>query len=112
MVIGAGWAGARAMTATAGPGISLMPSSPVSRTTRKLPRSSSTSSVSARRPGLSDPDRAGDMLFTAFLSHGDPKHVMIIPSGRGMLRDGAAGFELTELSQTAGVRDARTSTSG
>ena len=51
MVIGAGWAGARSMTATAGPGISLMSEFIGPRLLRRdRRRSSSTCSASDRRP--------------------------------------------------------------
>jgi len=47
MVLGAGWSGARSMTATSGPGISLMASSPGSGTLLRFQASSSTCSVPA-----------------------------------------------------------------
>ena len=50
MVIGAGWAGARAMTSTSGPGISLMCEFAGLAYYAELPAWSSTSSASARRP--------------------------------------------------------------
>ena len=50
MVLGAGWAGARAMTATAGPGISLMAEFAGLATTSKYPASFGTYSASGRPP--------------------------------------------------------------
>ncbi len=51
MVLGAGWAGARSMTASSGPGISLMAEFAGLATTPKYPASSSTSSAPAPPPG-------------------------------------------------------------
>ena len=51
MVVGAGWAGARAMTSTSGPGISLMSEFAGLAYYAEVPASSSTSSASGRRPG-------------------------------------------------------------
>ena len=80
MALGAGWAGARSMTATAGPGISLM--SRVHRP-RLLRRDSRPWSSTCERVGPSTglPTRTaqGDLLTTALLSHGDTKHPMFFP---------------------------------
>ena len=93
MVIGASWAGARSMTATAGPGISLM--SRVRRPRRTTPRRPAVIfDVQRVGPSTGLPTRTaqGDLLTTAFLSHGDTKHIMLIPSlGGGVLHDGAGG---------------------
>src|SRR5438477_5206002 len=80
MVIGASWAGARAMTATAGPGISLM--SEFTRLAYYAETPAVIFDVQRVGPSTGLPTRTaqGDVLKAAFLSHGDTKHVMIIPS--------------------------------
>jgi 2-oxoglutarate/2-oxoacid ferredoxin oxidoreductase subunit alpha len=79
MVIGAGWAGARAMTATAGPGISLM--SEFAGLAYYAEAPAVVFDVQRVGPSTGLPTRTaqGDLLTTAFLSHGDTKHIMIIP---------------------------------
>ncbi len=78
--IGAGWAGARAMTSTSGPGISLMSEFAGLAYYSEVP----VVVVDVQRVGPSTglPTRTaqGDMLSTAVLSHGDTKHVLLIPS--------------------------------
>jgi 2-oxoglutarate ferredoxin oxidoreductase subunit alpha len=80
MVVGASWAGARAMTATAGPGISLM--SEFSGLAYYAETPAVIFDVQRVGPSTGLPTRTaqGDLLSTAFLSHGDTKHIMIIPS--------------------------------
>jgi 2-oxoglutarate ferredoxin oxidoreductase subunit alpha len=79
MVIGASWAGARAMTATAGPGISLM--SEFAGLAYYAESPAVIFDVQRVGPSTGLPTRTaqGDLLTTAFLSHGDTKHIMIIP---------------------------------
>jgi 2-oxoglutarate ferredoxin oxidoreductase subunit alpha len=80
MAIGAGWAGARSMTTTAGPGISLMSEFVGLGYFAEIP----VVLVDVQRMGPSTglPTRTsqGDLLFTAMLSHGDTKHPMLLPS--------------------------------
>src|SRR5881398_655124 len=80
MVIGASWAGARAMTATAGPGISLM--SEFAGLAYYAESPAVIFDVQRVGPSTGLPTRTaqGDLLFAAFLSHGDTKHIMLIPS--------------------------------
>jgi 2-oxoglutarate/2-oxoacid ferredoxin oxidoreductase subunit alpha len=101
MVIGAGWAGARAMTATAGPGISLMSEFAGLAYYAETPAVIFDVQRVGPSTGLPTRTAQGDMLFTAFLSHGDTKHVMIIPSSVEECYEMAQqAFELTELLQT------------
>ena len=101
MVIGAGWAGARAMTATAGPGISLMSEFTGLAYYAETPAVIFDVQRVGPSTGLPTRTAQGDMLFTAFLSHGDTKHVMIIPSSVEECYEMAQqAFELTELLQT------------
>ncbi len=80
MVIGASWAGARAMTATAGPGISLM--SEFAGLAYYAESPAVIFDVQRVGPSTGLPTRTaqGDLLSIAFLSHGDTKHIMIFPA--------------------------------
>jgi len=80
MVIGAGWAGARSMTATAGPGISLMAEFAGLAYYAEIP--GVIWNIQRVGPSTGMPTRTaqGDLMFTAFLSHGDTKHIMLFPS--------------------------------
>jgi 2-oxoglutarate/2-oxoacid ferredoxin oxidoreductase subunit alpha len=80
MVIGAGWAGARAMTATAGPGISLMAEFAGLGYYVEVPGVVWDIQRVGPSTGLPTRTSQGDLLSTAFLSHGDTKHIMLIPA--------------------------------
>jgi 2-oxoglutarate/2-oxoacid ferredoxin oxidoreductase subunit alpha len=80
MVVGASWAGARAMTATAGPGISLMSEFAGLAYYAETPAVIFDVQRVGPSTGLPTRTAQGDLLSTAFLSHGDTKHVLIIPS--------------------------------
>jgi 2-oxoglutarate ferredoxin oxidoreductase subunit alpha len=79
MVIGASWAGARAMTATAGPGISLMSEFAGLGYYAETPAVIFDVQRVGPSTGLPTRTAQGDLLATAFLSHGDTKHIMIMP---------------------------------
>jgi 2-oxoglutarate ferredoxin oxidoreductase subunit alpha len=80
MAVGAGWAGARSMTTTSGPGISLMTELVGFAYYAEIP----TVIVDVQRAGPSTglPTRTaqGDLLEVATLSHGDTRHPMLFPS--------------------------------
>ena len=80
MAIGAGWAGARSMTATSGPGISLM--SEFTGLGYYVEAPAVIFDVQRVGPSTGLPTRTaqGDILSTAFLSHGDTKHPLLFPS--------------------------------
>lgn len=80
MVIGAGWAGARSMTATAGPGISLMSEFAGLAYYVEVPGVIWDIQRVGPSTGLPTRTSQGDILSTAVLSHGDTKHIMLIPS--------------------------------
>jgi len=80
MVIGAGWAGARAMTATAGPGISLMAEFAGLAYYVEVPAVIWDIQRVGPSTGLPTRTSQGDVLSTAFLSHGDTKHILLLPS--------------------------------
>src|SRR5690242_3200007 len=79
MVIGAGWAGARSMTSTAGPGISLMSEFAGLAYYVEVPGVIWDIQRVGPSTGLPTRTSQGDILSTAFLSHGDTKHIMLIP---------------------------------
>ena len=79
MVIGAGWAGARAMTATSGPGISLMAEFAGLAYFAEIPAVVWDVQRVGPSTGLPTRTAQGDLLSAATLSHGDTKHVVLIP---------------------------------
>ena len=101
MVIGASWAGARAMTATAGPGISLMSEFVGLSYYAETPAVIFDVQRVGPSTGLPTRTAQGDLLAIAFLSHGDTKHIMLFPSSveecYTMAMD---GFDLAERFQT------------
>jgi 2-oxoglutarate ferredoxin oxidoreductase subunit alpha len=80
MVIGASWAGARSMTATAGPGISLMSEFAGLAYYAEAPAVIFDVQRVGPSTGLPTRTAQGDLLQTAFLSHGDTKHILIFPA--------------------------------
>jgi 2-oxoglutarate ferredoxin oxidoreductase subunit alpha len=80
MAIGAGWAGARSMTATSGPGISLMSEFMGLGYYTEVPAVIFDIQRVGPSTGLPTRTAQGDVLKNAFLSHGDTKHLMLIPS--------------------------------
>lgn len=101
MVLGAGWAGARSMTATSGPGISLMAEFAGLGYFAELP--GVIFDVQRVGPSTGMPTRTaqGDILSVAYLSHGDTRHVMLLPgSAKECFEFAIAAFDLTERLQT------------
>src|SRR5712691_10397054 len=80
MVIGASWAGARSMTATAGPGISLMGEFAGLAYYAETPAVILDVQRVGPSTGLPTRTAQGDLVQVAFLSHGDTKHIMLLPS--------------------------------
>ena len=80
MALGAGWAGARSMTATAGPGISLMSEFIGLGYYAEAPAVVFNVERVGPSTGLPTRTQQGDLLSTAFLSHGDTKHPMFFPA--------------------------------
>jgi 2-oxoglutarate ferredoxin oxidoreductase subunit alpha len=101
MVIGAGWAGARAMTATSGPGISLMAEFTGLGYYAEVPAVIFDVERVGPSTGLPTRTQQGDILFVATLSHGDTRHPMLFPSSPEecftMAQD---AFDLAEEFQT------------
>jgi 2-oxoglutarate ferredoxin oxidoreductase subunit alpha len=101
MVIGASWAGARSMTATAGPGISLMSEFTGLAYYAEAPAVIFDVQRVGPSTGLPTRTAQGDLLTTAFLSHGDTKHIMIIPASVQECYEMAqTAFDLAERFQT------------
>ena len=101
MVIGASWAGARSMTATAGPGISLMGEFAGLAYYAETPAVIFDVQRVGPSTGLPTRTAQGDLMQAAFLSHGDTKHIMIIPSSvEECYTMAQEAFELAEQFQT------------
>ena len=80
MTIGAGWAGARAATSTSGPGISLMAEFAGLAYFTEIPAVVFDIQRLGPSTGLPTRTSQGDLIFTQFLSHGDTKHLALIPA--------------------------------
>lgn len=101
MVLGAGWAGARSMTSTSGPGISLMAEFAGLGYFAEIP--GVIFDVQRTGPSTGMPTRTSqaDLLSTAFLSHGDTKHILLLPGNVKECFDfGYEAFDLSERLQT------------
>jgi 2-oxoglutarate/2-oxoacid ferredoxin oxidoreductase subunit alpha len=101
MVLGAGWAGARSMTSTSGPGISLMAEFAGLGYFAELP--GVIFDIQRVGPSTGMPTRTmqGDVLSIAYLSHGDTKHVMLLPASVAECYQFAMeAFDLAEQLQT------------
>ena len=101
MVLGAGWAGARAMTSTSGPGISLMGEFAGLGYYAEIPGVIFDVQRSGPSTGMPTRTQQSDLLSTAFLSHGDTKHVVLLPgSVKECFELAQAAFDLAERLQT------------
>jgi 2-oxoglutarate/2-oxoacid ferredoxin oxidoreductase subunit alpha len=101
MVIGAGWMGARAMTSTAGPGMSLMAEFTGLGYYAEVP--AVIFDIQRAGPSTGLPTRTGqqDILSTAVLSHGDTKHPLLLPASVNECYTMAMeAFDLAERLQT------------
>ncbi len=101
MVLGAGWAGARSMTATSGPGISLMAEFTGLGYFAELPGVIFDIQRVGPSTGLPTRTSQADLLSVAFLSHGDTKHPVLLPGNvKECFEFGGAAFDLAEQLQT------------
>ncbi|HEY6273764.1 MAG TPA: 2-oxoacid:acceptor oxidoreductase subunit alpha [Terriglobales bacterium] len=101
MVLGAGWAGARSMTSTSGPGISLMSEFVGLGYYAEIPGVIFDIQRVGPSTGLPTRTMQGDILSCAFLSHGDTKHIMLLPSSvEECFSMAGDAFELAEKFQT------------
>ncbi|HET9182660.1 MAG TPA: 2-oxoacid:acceptor oxidoreductase subunit alpha [Candidatus Angelobacter sp.] len=101
MVLGASWAGARAMTSTSGPGISLMGEFVGLGYYAEIPAVIFDVQRVGPSTGLPTRTMQGDILSTAFLSHGDTRHILLLPSSVSECFSMAMdAFDLAEQFQT------------
>lgn len=101
MVLGAGWMGARAMTATSGPGISLMTEFIGLGYFAELPGVIWDVQRVGPSTGLPTRTSQGDLLSTYYLGHGDTKNVILLPSSvEECFAFGTTSFNLAEHLQT------------
>lgn len=80
MAIGAGWAGARSMTSTSGPGISLMAEFTGLGFYAEVPTVIFDVQRVGPSTGLPTRTAQGDIMATAMLSHGDTRHLLLLPA--------------------------------
>jgi 2-oxoglutarate ferredoxin oxidoreductase subunit alpha len=101
VVVGAGWNGARAFTATSGPGISLMQEFLGLAYFAEVPTVVFDVQRGGPSTGMPTRTQQSDVLSAAFASHGDTKHVLLIPDGPGEAFEfGALAFDLADRLQT------------
>ena len=99
--MGAGWAGLRSMTATSGPGLSLMSEGAGLSYWTEIPMVLCNVQRAGPSTGLPTRTQQGDLLSSCFLSHGDSKHIVLLP---GTVEEAfhftAQAFDLAEELQT------------
>jgi 2-oxoglutarate ferredoxin oxidoreductase subunit alpha len=101
MVIGAGWAGARAMTATSGPGISLMSEFAGLSFAAEIPAVLWDVQRVGPSTGLPTRTSQGDVLAAYMLGHGDSQHVVLLPADLSECFEfGWRAFDLADRLQT------------
>ncbi len=101
MVLGAGWSGARAMTATSGPGVSLMAEAAGFSYYAEIPAVIWDIQRAGPSTGLPTRTQQADVGFAATLSHGDTKHVLLFPATPNECFEfGQTCFDLAERLQT------------
>ncbi len=101
MVLGAGWAGARAMTTTSGPGISLMSEFTGLGYYAEVPAVIVDVQRVGPSTGLPTRTMQGDITSTYYLSHGDAKHILLLPgSVEECYSMAMEAFDLAERFQT------------
>ncbi|MEP7293020.1 MAG: 2-oxoacid:acceptor oxidoreductase family protein, partial [Chloroflexota bacterium] len=101
MIIGAGWAGARSMTSTSGPGISLMSEFVGLAYFAEIPCVIWDITRIGPSTGLPTRTGQGDLLFLYFLGHGDTHHIVLMPSNaEESFEFGWRSFEIAEQIQT------------
>jgi 2-oxoglutarate ferredoxin oxidoreductase subunit alpha len=101
MVIGAAWNGARAFTATSGPGISLMQEFLGLAYFAEIPAVLFNVQRAGPSTGMPTRTQQCDLISCAYASHGDTKHVMLFPEdATEAFEFGAASFDLADRLQT------------
>jgi 2-oxoglutarate/2-oxoacid ferredoxin oxidoreductase subunit alpha len=101
MVVGAGWNGARAFTATSGPGISLMTEFIGLAYFAEIPATIIDVQRGGPSTGMPTRTQQSDLLACAYASHGDTKHVLLFPQDPHECFDhAAAALDLADRLQT------------
>jgi 2-oxoglutarate/2-oxoacid ferredoxin oxidoreductase subunit alpha len=101
MVIGAAWAGARAFTSTAGPGISLMSEFIGLAYYAEVPAVIFDVQRVGPSTGMPTRTQQGDLLLCAYASHGDTRHITLFPANpEECFYDAVRAFDLADRFQT------------
>jgi 2-oxoglutarate ferredoxin oxidoreductase subunit alpha len=101
MAIGANWNGARAFTATSGPGISLMTEFVGLAYFAEIPIVIFNIQRGGPSTGMPTRTQQSDILSCAYASHGDTKHIMLIPSDpKECFEFAAESFDISDRLQT------------
>jgi len=101
MVVGAGWNGARAFTATSGPGVSLMTEFIGLAYFAEIPVTIIDVQRGGPSTGMPTRTQQADLLSTAYASHGDTRHVMLLPQDPAECFEfSAAALDLADRLQT------------
>lgn len=101
VVVGAGWNGARAFTATSGPGVSLMTEFIGLSYFAEIPAVIFDVQRGGPSTGMPTRTQQADLLAAAYAGHGDTKHPLLLPADPGECFEmGAAAFDLADRLQT------------
>lgn len=101
MTVGAGWSGARAFTATSGPGVSLMNEFLGFAYFAEVPLVLFDVQRAGPSTGLPTRTQQADLLACAYASHGDTRHVLLFPANpEECFTMAVAAFDLAERLQT------------
>ncbi|MGR4871797.1 2-oxoacid:acceptor oxidoreductase subunit alpha [Variovorax sp. LARHSF232] len=101
MVVGAGWNGARAFTATSGPGVSLMTEFIGLAYFAEIPVTIINVQRGGPSTGMPTRTQQADILSCAYASHGDTKHVLLFPEDpHECFEHAAAALDLADRLQT------------
>ena len=101
IVVGAGWNGARAFTATSGPGVSLMNEFIGLAYFAEIPVTIIDVQRGGPSTGMPTRTQQSDILAAAYASHGDTKHVLLFPEDpRECFEFSAAALDLADRLQT------------
>jgi 2-oxoglutarate ferredoxin oxidoreductase subunit alpha len=101
IVVGAGWNGARAFTATSGPGVSLMTEFIGLAYFAEIPVTIINVQRGGPSTGMPTRTQQADLLCCAYASHGDTKHVLLFPKDPfECFEQAAAALDLADRLQT------------
>ncbi|MEJ6001300.1 2-oxoacid:acceptor oxidoreductase subunit alpha [Paucibacter soli] len=101
MITGAGWNGARAFTATSGPGVSLMTEFLGLAYFAEIPLTIIDVQRGGPSTGMPTRTQQADLLSSAYASHGDTKHVLLLPQDpRECFEHAATALDLADRLQT------------